>query len=182
MIPRQDLELIQAISNNLHRLFAENDLATIWRRLDGWDPDGYPRPGPNRTGSGSHSDPTANHALKPHAPTNREIVRTAKPVMLAFETLLREACRPTHATRTEHITTDTPQPARPGAGTCQACGRQCQGTKNDRTITKHGPTWCKTHATGYTVARRTKPWLTPDAYTKQIRTQYGLDLDPDAAA
>ncbi len=178
-IPRHDIDLIAAISKNLHRVFTNHDLRLIHRRLDGWDSGGYPGTGSGGpTSVGEHSDPTARQALAPTGVDYRRAVADAKRAMLILEAVLAEATRSPHASKAELTATFIGAAARPGSGTCEACDKSCPGRPGPAISTKSGRALCRAHDEGFR-RKRALGWNVAD-YVRSTRAMLGADLEQPA--
>lgn len=185
---------LAAITANLNRVWGNTDLALAARRIHEWGPgvkaaayDPDRTSPPNRVADingtryviANISDPTGETAINNRTPVPdyRGIVARYIAAARDLERVTRDLTRSPDPTMFDLQATDTADAVRPGAGVCDACGRECTGLRTegqpeDRIKRIDGRPLCPTHYKG---ARQNR-YGDIDSYIASVRASRGLDL------
>ncbi len=196
---KRDLTELAAVTANLNRLWANTDLNLAARRIQEWrpgvkaaayDPDRTSPPNRVADINGDRyvvpniSDPTGETAIaqRDRTPDYAGIIRDYLTAAKTLERVTAELTRSADPSLFDLKATDTADQVRPGAGVCDACGRECTGLRTpgqpeDRIKRIDGRPLCPTHYKG----ARTNRYGNLDSYIHSVRATLGIDLQENTA-
>lgn len=191
---RRSIAEVAAASTNLARMWTSADLTLAAKRVSEWaagvkaaayDPDRTSAPNRVADINGQRfvvpniSDPTGETAIyrRPDVPDYGAIIAAYLNAARELERVTPELTRSTDPSLFDLEATDTADRVRPGAGVCEACGRECTGLRvegqaEDRIKHVDGHPLCPTHYAG----TRTNRYGDIASYIASVRATRGLDL------